>query len=838
MSSVSNWWTSIFGSAAPVAQSFQHDAIVQNVAALQAALANEATIRMYVDKGGGQGQQAAAVNMLRRIAAPTGANPAGLGFSGNTAGGQPRTVEIVYDDGTDGQSTTLANLQALMSLGAQAQGNFAGVAVRLIPRYVPPLPAPAPVRFSFSAATDATSAQDSDFATLLNATWHLRLQPFSIHKPEQLQQQGQAPILLSAEPQLGGESFSLHGFTTPATNLDAAAWAAFIAAAQNNPNQLRRIQVIKAILDGQMGGGGAKLYDVLFTYGIHTTDWRNGRTTQVNAIGLEPTDQLVELTLGVMATQVDPKGAARAGALPAVIVNLDDYWADSHYFAGFSPQNPPADIFVPAKMLLLGGASHSEEIALKSAIPERRTRAMQVRTARTNYLTAVGLGTAAGLANRFLAANDPDVAGIGAQLTALRNGSDSARRVLWVQLAPPLPLALFNALIGRSTLPAVFEGANTANQALNFNNIYYHVSRPRGTDILYPNLPLEARPQAALLRRLQNAANQVGRMLSDWPASTGTFGDPYPPELFAAPILAMRSEAQNGPLHSYFAGMSAFFQNPDNDKYSLAFAFLGLKAQQGGQQQAMLAAAEGTDPLTALQAALTANLSNGNLKLIPGALDATGAIGKLLGALFSAGGQAWTLSDASVATDPGAAPFTKVTVKGGFSFIGDPLTIEAEFTAPKKVLTATVRITGSVPSLAGVPWVPIDQATLVVELANDGSIPVLSVECALQWPQQVETITLTLPLPFPKTGFTLTGTFDPALSLDVAFKMAGGANPVAQLPAPFSVASKFGLTDAELVYDRAASTIDSGSFKASYNGGPVKLWGPLSLDQLALTFGV
>jgi hypothetical protein len=144
-------WCDCFQAAAPVVQQYRGAALTNNIAALAAALVGEPMIRLYVDRGGGTGQQAAAVNLLKRIIAPNvvpAGTPPGLNFQG-----VGKSCEIIYDDALP---TTLTTLQRLLGLGGAVQGVFMNLQVDLfaLSAVRPPAPARAHVRFSFSGATD------------------------------------------------------------------------------------------------------------------------------------------------------------------------------------------------------------------------------------------------------------------------------------------------------------------------------------------------------------------------------------------------------------------------------------------------------------------------------------------------------------------------------------------------------------------------------------------------------------------------------------------------------------------------------------------------------------
>ncbi len=863
-----SWYDFLFG-AAPAVEKFRADAITANVTALANAIANEAVIRMYVDRGGGTGQQAAAINLLKRIIAPVVPvapnTPPGLGYTG--AG---KTAQLIYDDST---ATTLANLQRLLGFAAGlTRGPFLNLQVVLLPLSAPGVLAL--VGYSFSAATDGNA--DTAFETICVASLHLRLQPFMYGTPTNEQLRFAAPaaevIGLTTRAELGGASFHELGFYLPTSLLDDPAWNAFEARATGNADQLRRIRVLRALVTGQYVQGPGQLvkqYDLLFTYGIHTTLWRGGATLQVNAIGVTPTDQVVELTLGVMATQLDSEGRAVSGAIPAVIVNLDDFWYDDMYFrAAERAADDAPSIFREVERLLAGGRVRGEpDPAAAPVVPAppaniqaiRRAR-LQVLAFRQAYLQAVGLRAAAGAPAppaRFTGLDDPTLLAATAAVVALLAAPNANRAVLWVQLAPPFPADLFNALLGRSTLPAVFEGANTANQALAFPRIYYNTSRPQTRDIRYPSEVLATRPGEALLRTLQTAANQVGLPLARWPNSNNAAT--WPPEVFAGPIRDWRAEPVLPPLgkyHRYFKGISEFFRQVTNDKYSLAFAFLGqevvaraapappvaLNALLVREDGGTLAAGGGT-LLADLYAALNNNLKGATLALLPGALAPSSKIAQLLSGVLGLADVAWTLDHAAIATQGGAPrpdDGGSITVTGGFS-VGDVgLNAQMVFTVAGGALAAEVTLTAtSAPEpLPGLQWSPFASVGMVIGGGNGAALPVVQATAELQWPGSADGFSVSWPVALADGAFKVTGDFHPGLSLDYAFKLAGGVNLIAQVPPPFSALTGLAVTGLEIGYDTTTASTTFVSVLASYTGAPVRLLPVLALDDLMMVLSV
>lgn len=831
-------WCDCLFNAAPVVAQYRGAALAANVDALAVALAGEAMIRLYVDRGGGTGQQAAAVNLLKRIIAPRAPAPVpGLQYTG--AG---KRCEIIYDDGF---ATTLPNLQRQLNLGGAMQGVFQGLQVELFAlsavRLAPPRPH---VRFSFSGATDGNA--EIRFDAICFSAVHLRLQPFMYGRPELLLIAGQPTINLTTRPEVGGAAFAQLGFYLPVPVLDPAAWAGFLVGA--DAAQTRRIGVLRALIDGQFaaGPGGAKLYELLFTYGIHTLLWRDGTNAHVSAIGDRPTDQVVQLALGAMATQVNRQGVAVAGALPCVIVNLDDFWYDDKYF---QPADRAARVDIFRKVIdLLGGglaANEPDPAAPQQPGNALRQQRLQVVAARRAYLAAVGLGVGANVGLRFTALDDPTAVNAGAAVAAMLVAANATRRVLWIQLAPPLPPPLFGALIGSGSLPALFEGNNTANQALAFPRMYYNAARPGEPGVRYPSLVLAARPGEATLRTLQQAANQVGKPLDGWPR--GGNGSDAPPEVFAGPIRAWRAEPPAGPYRSYFTNVSNFFRQIENDKFSLAFALMGEEFL-GGNMPLLLARADAQrtgEPalLAGLYAALAANLNATTLTLLPGALASTGKIASFLSAVFGLTGTSWTLTSAAIATEGGTPPPDQggsITVTGNFSLSDLALAMTAVFTVGNGALEVHVEVAGAEPppALPGLQWAPFKSCTMVFDIANSRAIPVAQVQAVLQWPGSSDTFDVTWPLTLTDGALKLTGNFNPPLSIDYAFKLAGGVNLLPQVPPPFSALTGLGVTGLELGYDRTTSSANFVSVLVSYTGAPVPLFSVLSLDSLSMILSV
>ena len=785
-------------------------------------------VRVYADAGGGSGQQAAAVRLLDRLFAPANATVPGMAYTG-----QGKTLQLVYNDES---ATTVSNLRRLMQWPAnQSSGQYNGGQVDLVPWSQRSGLAQANV--CLSAACDrSTDGHGANMAQALKVKWFLRLQPFMYTKPDELQiADPPSATDLTTVPQLGGPSFHER-----ALRLDVPAqfdWSPYVNS--TDPDIKRRSEVMQWLID-QRGGR----FELLVTYGIHTATSSSG-DINTSAIGVEPYDQATQLIAGALATQRGKNGPFQ-GAAPIVIVNLDDFYVDAGTGATATER------FRPVSDALLGGFSLEELRTLSNdknpPAPTTERSMRDVRAARAAYFDRVNAGARARFISKPARQDEEGYENVTAVvqnwLLATTDNVPPAQKVLWVQLGglPPPP---FDYTIASSTLPALFEGNNTANLAVNLGRMYYRVARRPITDVIYPTLVLDPRPSDEYLRRLQAAANVVRDTLSAWPTDQNF--SLVPSETFAGPIRAYRSEDNNGTYHAYFRAIQQYYTNAANDKVNLALAYLAQLAAPA--QQLALARATGAEltrangaelarsagaeltraagaeltraagaealadgtPLDDLWTKLSGALSDGVLPLAPdGPLPADWKLTRLLIALFT--GQTLELTGAELAREPAEGdPITKVTATGTADWWGEKCEAQFVFTAPdgsvQTELAWTWKAGGSFP---GLDWLVMQDPTLAVAVSQGETLTyggfALHVKAAdlgvrLEWR-----------FPTPDNAWLMTATFDdPRPSVGKFFALAGGID-LASLPAPFNVLGDLELASLSTAYDPAARKTRSLAF--------------------------
>jgi LysM repeat protein len=760
-------------------------------------------VRVYADKGGGFGQQAAAVRVLDRLFAPADATVPGLAYTGDGT-----LAEIVY---ADDAASTVVNLRQLLGWAPdQNQGAYNGGSVRLVPWAN---------RAQLQQATVALSGAsdpDANIAGELRVDYYLRLQPFLYTHPDELQTRAPASVIdLATAPGLGGESFHYRALYLSVP--DQIKWSDYTS----RPDPVgRRAHVLQYLVDNMQGQNGPR-YALLWTYGIHTTTYPGSDELWPSAISTFPYDQVTQLVVGVMATQETTDGPV-AGALPAVIVNLGNFWFDA---AAGGTQD---DRFKPVKDYLAGGLTAWETGIANSRkeppLTPLQKKTFQVKAARASYFARVNA------ANRVRFEADTGVDSVEPAveewLLTATGGVASAQKVLWVQLGR-MPAQVSDYVMRRSTLPPVFEGANTANLALNFGTIYYHIARRGNESVLYPTRVLESNPGAAYLRRLQDASNQVRVALHEWPTDRDYAKVPPPPQIFAAPVVAYRAEAADGTYRSYFRNLAAFYTSAANDKLSLALSYLSQKAVPAAPH-ALIEAGNGSGPLDTIYGDLAAAKKNGDLPLVPGGLPPGSQVAQFLASLLPQ--TAFTLTRATLARDPAEGdPITKVTAAGASDCFKDESDVVLTFTAAdgkvETEITWTWKGTGAFPGLA---WIQMKDPTLTIAVSEGLTLTHGSISAAVSLGSML-TATLEWRFPTPDDAWLITAGFDPKPSPEKLFALAGGID-LSRLPPPFDVLSQLGLSKLELSYDPKTGTANSLAFSiVSSDPKPVPLIGSISV---------
>ncbi|RPE05734.1 hypothetical protein EGT74_25560 [Chitinophaga lutea] len=130
-----------------------------------------------------------------------------------------------------------------------------------------------------------------------------------------------------------------------------------------------------------------------------------------------------------------------------------------------------------------------------------------------------------------------------------------------------LTIATFNYLYSCSTLPCVFEGKGTANLVMNLNMPYLNVIKSTTT---YPTLPLHAQqsPMSVLATRRAKCMNTAAGLLN-----TALAGQAVVNSVTEVSQQIEDSYDNTTQMYQYFAGLSAFFHNEEEDKLILGLLF-------------------------------------------------------------------------------------------------------------------------------------------------------------------------------------------------------------------------------------------------------------------------
>jgi len=794
----------ISGGSAQVQQlnAIQIQTAVGDLAAAVAAPHNH--IRMYVDSGGGKGQQMAAVRLLDRLLAPVNppVNPGvpGLGFAG--------AVDMVYADGAE---STLTNLVEL--LGWQAgttRGQYGNATLTLIPFSQRGKLGPA-VTYGFSGASDPNTITAAD----LKVTYYLRLQPFQYsHRDELVFSDGTASLDLATVAQLGGASFHQRGvyIAPPALPFN---WGPYL----NDPdhNKARRVGVLQWLIANM--GGAVNPFRLLVVYGV--------TNVAENALGSDANSQVAEIVLGVMASQRTLAGAARPGALPAVIVNLSRFEAlggaaANMTFGGVT--SLLAKGVTPLEMVILRNPDNPQLGAVQATIKARDSYLDRAQAShRTSFLVEpTAQQTQTQVQDWLLGIVPPAPA------------CPASQRVLWVQLGP-IPPPAFDYVLLQSDLPPVFEGNNTANVALNSGRPYYHANRPGDRNTLYPSLTLAQRPASRILTTLQAAADQVTVKLGEWGVRAR---DPdYPPEIFGAPIAAWQNDP-NSLVTAYFRALQQAYSQPANDKFSLALVYLAQRSIAPPQPQLLARAADGDGadpgPLDALYLVLRSEYDADKHTLDIDATKLPATIGAALIAMSAANVD---LTSATLARDPATGSVTSITAAGTTSFLGHPAVVALAFAAPEGALNLEITWTWKEKGqFGGLDWIQLRDPSVTLTVYEAGGLSFGQASATVTIGS--EPIKLSWRLASPGGGWLVRADIggDHPPSLSDAFQLAAGRNLSTTLPAPLNTITKLALASIEVDYDPKTATTSSVTFVVrSQDDTPVPLVGQVSLGDITIT---
>ena len=759
-------------------QAFQNGATAQNelltqrgLTRLQAYLGTQmGKLRLFVASGAGFEQQASTVTLLHRFIS--------LGYAGK--------IEVIYDTtSTAGTQSTIQKLAVLLP-GLNPDNpqplTVDGAEVSFF-AYIDKTPVAAladdPQPLCVSGGTAATT----NLAPYFNVTYYLQLQPYQWTTGRHLLWEWGVPTAtdLTQVAALGGPGqFVNRAFYTSAPALSPADWARLAKVPGIDPDMLARAQ----LLLNAAGTATPVAINFMPVSGLYAG-------TGPRRLAAANLDIVVALIASVAV-------AYGKGSLPqqVTVISLldsftgaeDGFWRELTAFFDSLDQLAEVDynkldfnekkLFSTKKWLKDKGITRTRVKLLSGSTAAELQQQLQQAPANSLLLTYL----------------------------------------------PAPPLLLFNSLYRVATLPGVLDGAGAVNLALNLGKPYFQLA-PRG-QVPYPSRLLAAVAEAVPSDISERLAN----------LQFGVYGDAA--QAFGAVAQLLRdcltpSSAQ----YQYFADLGAFYHQDPNDKLLLALLYwLQLMAPAANplELSAQAVPANGVgddDPLQALYDKLTANLANGTLSLIPGALKSGTLVNYLSGLV---GGLKLTLTEVTLSPPAGpVTPDTVITVKGNAaSFTGMPLPLTVTFALDEDGtgIDAVPALTMGTLELPGVPWFALHNTGIAVTVPGNGDRLTGQARLGLQLGEQQ--IDLVSDFPTADNQVLLTGTFGSTPpSIDRVLQLLGGVNFLSTLPDGLRAPSTLSLQRVQLAYDYQARAINAFNLKLK----TTKSWpiiGKLSLDEL------
>lgn len=709
------------------------------------------------------------------------------------------TIEVYY-----GSAETLGKLYNLLpELDGKPTGKVVNATVTLIESdgTTPPV---TEVNLGFTGGADdeytISGPVVPNFAKQLNTGYFLRLQPYRWYLGEnQIQfNTDRKFITLTNQEVLGGKSFAQRAYYLP-TPIPEPDWDYY-----DNTDNATKAEIAKWVTT-------QSAVDFIPVYGL------NNASKSMFARPVD--DRMFEVIVAMLASQRN-KSQPAPGAKSIVLLSLGN-------FRNTSDRLPN---------LLKGSKSEIEFFSSNLNVNWGN---------RKNYLKGIAA------TDRVKFVWDATMANINQMLPWLQEKTD---RVLFVQLGG-LPKPIFNYLLQQTSLPFIFEGQGTANDALNLGKYYFQAALSTN-GVQYPTtiLGLSEEVKAdigpisvyfpTLPINIQDVANQINAPIYEWPALKAE----SPTEILGEFIKTYREEGVNGNLHKYFKQIADFYQNAENDKFTYAVSFLnyilsnetGLQARQysgmvveeveepAGTAQAdtrikkkrmplprkiyqdgngNMLADDGSAVLEQLLTDITTNTNSEHvLSLIPGVFS----LGPIFDFFAGLTGSTFFITDTT--TTPvydGGNVLTGITVTGNSYALGDAQ-IEILFTAPEDVIVSHTKFLYNdswAPSQ--LPWFRFSKPFFEFDIINAETINIGGAGGTID----AAGITLSIQLPMKDGKWQLTGEFEsPYPSISKFYQLAGGVNLTQTLPSPFNVLSGFGLKNTQLVYDSVNNLIEYTGF--------------------------
>jgi hypothetical protein len=773
-----SWLDSIFETADATARTRTAQENARQVAAFRAALGNEARVRLYVGTGGGTGNQAATVDLLRRLVSPHTDDHLTYGYAG--------TVDVHY------AGDTRENLlRMLPELRGEDTGRVVGATVNLVPydAHTPPSEA---ARFGFTGAVDESNL---DLAASLNVEYFLQLQPYNCRYAERLWfGDGRDALDLRRVELLNNPSFARRVFYLAPASYAHPDWSNEFTDAD--------AQIVR-YLTGD---------DIL----------RNVRLVVCDAI-MQPAQNVIDDHPDSAATilcggllQSQSTGEHRLAA-PVVVLNLNDYGA------------PDDDSHLQRVASLLRGDPTAQE---QTTVGRGDPQAVAHYRARRSYMRSLGS------ADRFSYLNYPTT--LDALREAVAGFAGHRDRVLFVQLGR-IVQPLYYYLLSKTNYFSLFEGTNSTMAAVSMGKPFLALPRlgSGASPDLYPNISRGGFSSSPPIGALASAANQLNFNLESWPSRASS--NPCRVLGAFLQRLANEIQATD-PIPKYFADLQRTYATSNEDKLNVAIAYLmtALAAPALRRLTGVPATAEAA-PSGALQSLYTdlkAKVAiDKKLDLVPGVL-AGGNINEVVLAILKGHDASLWLE---VETFDHLGPEDNVTqisltgTTGVFQGLEITNDLSIVFDAPQGELRSTVRFgSDGAWSIPGVPWIRMSSPYLEIQV-SDAALPIAARVGGNYEPLGAG---LSVVLPVTEGQWLAMAEFRaPYPGIDKAFQIAAGVNLTRMLPPPLNAIADLGVDRIELYYESETENVSSLGFvvkRQDPDAEPIPLVGKISLDAIEI----
>jgi LysM repeat protein len=773
-----SWLTSIFSSLFSSTAEFTATAVQGQIAAFRTFLngGGNTTIRFWVEAGASYGHQSATANLVYRMARPVGDGNQNFAYNG--------TMEIYYEE--DGDLPKLRQLIPELLNQPPKINDATLTAIKYTAR-----PGVA-VNFGFTGGAN----RNEDYADKLNVTYFLRLQPYRWPGAEQIERPGQAPVDLTKVAELG-TGFGYRLFYMDSSLYSNPPFDSF-------PND-EKVKIVRLITHD----------DVLQKFALLTAYSIKSGISRLNANAVYG----AALICGSVMSWQKRGDKLYKKAKPAVIMNFDDF--------GTATVSEEAEV----RKVLKGELAASEN-GLAATLAARSNN----ETAKANYARRKAFFEGLDSENRFTYLNYPATAdAVGRALEALVGRKD---QVVFLQLGRT-PSSFFSYAVTRSTLPALFEGQNTANLAINTGVPYMQVPAPNMSEEdklkVYPSVTLSGLNPDEVPIALAGVAMQIASLNSTWPESSKDA-----PCLIVGDYYRQVTDSDSkSTIPVYFRELKKFFAQPAKDKFISAVAYLNSIRPSTSLG---LVAVPADNPLNALYSKLRQSVTIGQpLNLVPGILT-EGTIPAFIQSFLQEYAAGLTLT-VDVFDHQGEPPgVTEITLEGptpAFASIGVSCGVRVVFTAPDGRLTSRITFADKQTwTMPNVPWVVLRDPYISILVPN-GKSPVVATFGGYYPALESENPPIKAKL---EIGAGNRDLWPASISFEQtypgiasAFQMAASINLVQSLPAPFNALTDLGVSHVELQYDYANSVLRSILITARSNTQNLPLFGTLTLGNIVVS---